>query len=67
MWELQFRSLIADYKYHVELYTDKPKTRNRTGKGFVDQDASYSWTFPKTASVYTAELHEVFGTVNTET
>ena len=61
VWEFRFRSVIVDYEDHFMVYTDGSKTANGVGSPFVAQGgASYSWPLPRTASVYTAELYDVW-------
>ncbi|XP_023312337.1 uncharacterized protein LOC111692524 [Anoplophora glabripennis] len=55
-----FYSIINTYQDSIKLYTDGSKFDNGVGSAFFNGIDSYSWTLPKMASIYTAELYAIW-------
>ncbi|XP_044742263.1 uncharacterized protein LOC123304063 [Chrysoperla carnea] len=56
----EFYSILSEYPNSQRIYTDGSKTETGVGSAFLTLGQTYSWSMPKSCSVYTAELYAIW-------
>lgn len=63
VYDAFLRSILNDFQPSKTFYTDGSKTNTGVGSAFAHENRTFSWSLPKTASIYSAELYAIWQTL----